>query len=101
VLTLQRLPDQAAEYPSRAALLDAQLGQLRRFTNVDTGTSTTLGLKGRVDVVPTAHGGSIRQGSGITVFVFFPGDAGSGDTQTGRTDLFAGNFVATSDPSGA
>jgi hypothetical protein len=30
VLTLERLPDQAAEYLSRAALLDAQLSQLRR-----------------------------------------------------------------------
>jgi hypothetical protein len=72
-----------------------------RFTNVDTGTSTTLALQGSVDVVPTADGGSILQGSGITVFVFFPGDAGPGNTQTGRTYLFTGNFVATSDPSGA
>jgi hypothetical protein len=30
VLTLERLPDQAAEYLSRAALLDVQLGELRR-----------------------------------------------------------------------
>ena len=30
VLTLERLPDQAAEYVSRAALLDIQLSQLRR-----------------------------------------------------------------------
>lgn len=30
VLTLGRLPDQAAEHLSRAALLDVQLGQLRR-----------------------------------------------------------------------
>jgi hypothetical protein len=52
-------------------------------------------------VVPTADGGSILQGSGITVFVFFPGDAGPGNTQTGRTYLFTGDFVATSDPSGA
>jgi hypothetical protein len=67
---------------------------------VDTDTSTTIALQGSVDVVPTADGGSILQGSGITVFVFFPGDAGPGDTQTGRTYLFTGNFVATSDPSG-
>jgi hypothetical protein len=72
-----------------------------RFTNMDTGTSTTLALQGSVDVVPTADGGSILQGSGITVFVFYPGDAGPGDTQTGRTYLFTGDFVATSDPSGA
>ena len=30
VLTLESLPDQAAEYLSRAAVLDIQLGQLRR-----------------------------------------------------------------------
>jgi hypothetical protein len=30
VLTLERLPDKAAECLSRAALLDVQLGQLRR-----------------------------------------------------------------------
>ena len=30
VLTLERLPDQAAEYLSRAARLDVQLDQLRR-----------------------------------------------------------------------
>ena len=30
VLTLERLPEQAAEYLSRAALLDVQLGELRR-----------------------------------------------------------------------
>jgi hypothetical protein len=30
VLTLECLPDQAAAYLSRAALLDVQLGQLRR-----------------------------------------------------------------------
>ena len=30
VLTLERLPEQAAAYLSQAALLDVQLGQLRR-----------------------------------------------------------------------
>ncbi len=51
--------------------------------------------------MPTADGGSITRASGITVFVFFPDDAGPGDTQTGRTYLFTGTFVAVSDPSGA
>ena len=37
---------------------------------------------------------------GITVFAFSPGDAGPGDTATGRTYLCTGHFVATSDPSG-
>jgi len=36
-----------------------------RFTNMDTGNSTTLALQGSFDVVPTADGGSILQGSGI------------------------------------
>lgn len=70
------------------------------FTNVDSGTSTRLDLQGSVDVVPTADGGSIIRASGITAFVFFPGDAGPGDTQTGRVYLFTGHFVAASDPSG-
>jgi hypothetical protein len=71
-----------------------------QFTNVDTGTSTTIDQQGSFDSVPTADGGSILRGSGINSFVFFPGDAGPGDTQTGRTYLFTGHFVATSDPSG-
>ena len=70
------------------------------FTNVDSGTSTTIDQQGSFDSVPTADGGSILRGSGINSFVFFPGDAGPGDTQTGRTYLFTGHFVATSDPSG-
>ena len=72
-----------------------------RYTNVDSGSSTTLALQGSVDVVPTADGGSILQGSGKTGFVFFPGDAGPGDTQTGRFYIFTGQFRGTSDPSGA
>jgi hypothetical protein len=72
-----------------------------RFTNVDTGSTTTLALQGSFDAVPTADGGSIFKGSGITGFVFFPGDEGPGDTQTGRFYLFTGHFVGTSDPSGA
>ena len=50
--------------------------------------------------MPTADGGAILRGSGINSFVFFPGDAGPGDTRTGRTFLFTGRFVATTDPSG-
>ena len=72
-----------------------------RYTNVDTGSSTTVALQGSVDAVPTADGGSIFQGGGITGFVFFPGDAGPGDPQTGRFFLFTGHFLGTSDPSGA
>ncbi len=70
------------------------------FTNVDSGTSIRLDMQGSFDAVPTADGSIIR-GSGINSFVFFPGDAGPGDTQTGRTYLFTGTFVATSDSSGA
>jgi hypothetical protein len=71
-----------------------------RLTNVGSGASTTLDLQGSVDAVPTADGGSIIRGSGITGFVLFPGDAGPGDTETGRFYLVTGTFVATSDPSG-
>ncbi len=73
---------------------------LDRFTNVASGASARLDLQGSVDVVPTADGGSITRGSGVTAFVFFPGDTGPGDAHTGRTYLFTGTFVATSDPSG-
>jgi hypothetical protein len=71
-----------------------------RLTNVDTGTSITLNLNGIVSQVPTADGGSVLRAIGITAFIFFPGDAGPGDTQTGRMYLFVGYFVAVSDPSG-
>ena len=71
-----------------------------RFTNVDSGTSTTIDQQGSFDSVPTVDGGSILRGSGINGLVFFPGDAGPGDSQTGRTYLFTGDFVATSDPAG-
>ena len=71
-----------------------------RFTNVDTRASITIDQQGSFDSVPTADGGSILTDSGINAFVFFPGDAGPGDTQTGRTYLFTGHFVATQDSSG-
>jgi hypothetical protein len=73
---------------------------LDQLTNLVSETSIRLDLQGSVDAVPTADGGSIIRGSGITGFVFFPGDAGPGDTATGRFYLFTGTFVATSDPSG-
>ena len=71
-----------------------------RLTNVDSGTSITLNLNGIVSQVPTADGGSVLRATGITSFIFFPGDAGPGHNQTGRTYLFIGYFVAVSDPSG-
>ena len=70
-------------------------------TNVDSGTSTRLDLQGNVDFVPTVDGGLIIRANGITAFEFLPGDAGPGDTQTARTYLFTGHFVAELDPSGA
>ena len=73
---------------------------LDRLTNVTAATSIRLDLQGSVDALPTADGGSVIRGSGITGFVFFPGDAGPGNTETGRFYLFTGTFVATSDPSG-
>lgn len=73
---------------------------LDQLTNADSGATIGLDLQGSVDAVPTADGGSIIRGSGTTGFVFFPGDAGPGDTASGRFYLFTGTFVATSDPSG-
>ena len=73
---------------------------LDRFTNVDLAISIALDLQGSFAVVPTADGGSIIRGSGVTGVLFFPGDAGPGDTESVRSYLFTGTFVATSDPSG-
>jgi hypothetical protein len=73
---------------------------LDQLTNEMSGASIRLDLQGSLDSVPTADGGSIIRGNGITGFVFFPGDAGPGNTETGRFYLFTGTFVATSDPSG-
>ena len=71
-----------------------------RFTNVEADTSTTLDLQGNFGVVPSAEGGSILRASGVTGFVFFPGDAGPGNTENFRMYLFTGHFVAVLDPSG-
>ena len=71
-----------------------------RLTNLESETSIRLDLQGSVDAVPTADGGSIIRGSGITGFVFLPGDARPGDTENSRFYLVTGTFTATSDPSG-
>ena len=73
---------------------------LDRLTNVTRSASIMLDLQGSFDVVPTADGGSILRGSGITGFTFLPGDAGPGNTESSRFYVFTGTFVATSDPSG-
>jgi hypothetical protein len=70
-----------------------------QYTNLDTGTSITLNLRGPIYEVPTADGGSVLRAIGIAGFIFFPGDAGPGDTQTGRFYVFTGHFVVVSDPS--
>ncbi len=71
-----------------------------QFTNLDTGASTTLGIQGNYDEVIRADGGSDVHAGGSLFFEFFPGDAGPGDTSTGRLYQLHGNIVMTFDPSG-
>jgi hypothetical protein len=69
-------------------------------TNIATGASVVLDLKGSIADVPRAVGSETRA-SGVTAFVLFPGDAGPGDVDTGRIYLFTGNVRITTDEWGA
>jgi hypothetical protein len=75
--------------------------QVTQFTNLETGASTTLEIQGNYDEVPRADGGSDVHAGGSLFFEFFAGDAGPGDTSTGRLYQLQGNIVMTFDPSGA
>jgi hypothetical protein len=62
--------------------------------------SVILQVHGSFASVPQADGSSVGRGSGVTGFVFYPGDAGPGDTSTGRFYLFTGNVRLVFDASG-
>lgn len=61
-----------------------------RFTNIATGRSVEIALEGVMRDVPQEDGTSHASGNGQLGFIFFPGDAGPGDTSTGRIFLFTG-----------
>ena len=63
--------------------------------------SVILKVHGNFASVPQPDGSSLGQGSGTTGFTFSPGDAGPGDTSTGRIYLFTGNIRLVEDSSGA
>jgi hypothetical protein len=63
--------------------------------------SVTLDVHGSFSSVPQPDGTVEDRGSGTTGFSFFPGDAGPGDTSTGRLYLFTGNVRLVQDSSGA
>jgi hypothetical protein len=63
-----------------------------RVTNIATGASVVLELGGSVMDRPLDDGTTHGRASGTLGFVFLPGDAGPGDTHTGRFYVFTGTF---------
>ena len=72
-----------------------------RVTNVATGKSVLLRLRGSIIYTPNVDGSAVLALSGKFGFTFFAGDVGPGDAETGRIYLFDGNAQVRSDPSGA
>jgi hypothetical protein len=72
-----------------------------KVTNVaDPDRSVIIDVHGNFTAVPQADGSIIGRGDGTTAFSFFPGDAGPGDTTTGRFYLFTGQNSEVIDASG-
>ena len=70
------------------------------FTNLASpDRSVVLDVQGNFAEVPQEDGSFEMQGSGTTAFIFFPGDAGPGDTTSGRIYLFTGNLRLVADGS--
>lgn len=63
--------------------------------------SVILDVHGSFSSIPQSDGTRLDRGSGTTAFSFFPGDAGPGDTSTGRIYLFTGDLHLAEDSSGA
>jgi hypothetical protein len=63
--------------------------------------SVIVDVHGNFVAVLQPDGSSIGRGDGATAFSFFPGDAGPGDTSTGRFYLFTGSMQEVTDASGA
>jgi hypothetical protein len=62
--------------------------------------SVVIDVHGNFVGLPQADGSFIGRGDGTTGFTFFPGDAGPGDTSTGRLYLFTGSIQEVTDASG-
>jgi hypothetical protein len=63
--------------------------------------SVVLEIHGSFASVPQEDGTFVGRGSGAIGEVFYPGEAGPGDTSTGRTYLFTGDVRLVADASGA
>ena len=62
--------------------------------------SVVIDVHGSFASVPQEDGTAQDRGSGTTVFTFNAGDAGPGDTSTGRIYFFTGNVGLVEDSSG-
>ena len=86
-----------AVIPTESACPAASAGV--RITDVGGNlTFTTFVTQGIVSVVPQGSGFEVRA-AGTPLWVFYPGDAGPGDTTTGRMYLYTGLSWATQDAS--
>jgi hypothetical protein len=65
---------------------------------IANGKETTLVTPGPVFITPGADGLLYLKSTGPLIFFFFPGDAGPGDTSTGRTYLFKGHVEVVIEP---
>jgi hypothetical protein len=63
--------------------------------------SVVLDVHGSFSSVPQPDGTVEDRGSRTTGFSFFPGDAGPGDTRTGRLYFFTSDLELVEDSSGA
>jgi hypothetical protein len=65
---------------------------------IANGKEITLVTPGPVFISPGDDGPLHLKATGPIIFFFFPGDAGPGDTSTGRTYLFKGHVEVVIDP---
>jgi hypothetical protein len=76
--------------------------RILKITNIAfPDRSVVVDWDGSFASVPLADGTFADRGSGTVGFAFFPGDAGPGDTTTGRIYLFTGKLSLTENSSGA
>lgn len=65
---------------------------------IANGNEITLPAPGPVTIIPRSDGLLELKSTGPSIFFFFPGDAGPGDTSTGRTYLLKGHAEILVDP---
>jgi hypothetical protein len=66
---------------------------------IGNGNEITLNASGPITITPRTDGLLELKATGPTIVFFFPGDAGPGDTSTGRTYLLKGHAEILVDPS--